>query len=254
MREWMNRWNEFQKSAEKCYRFLKAEEVMYATHISLKNKYLYVHTPKVACSTIKQFLINAEYEGKTPPVTGEVVHFREFSPLLNARQVGDFQTFINRPDIFKFCFVRNPYTRLLSCYLDKIKQRKPESNSLLIQLGYGPFSDNVLSFEEFVDAIMAQTIGLMDQHWRIQYYMTFQEGLDYDFIGKFENFELDFRHAISQTNIDFEEYYRVQNGHATNAGEQLKQYYTPALMEKVYDKYKIDFDYFGYEKELDLKV
>lgn len=250
MSDWMKRWNDFQRSAEKCFRFLKPKDLMHATHISLKNKYLYVETAKVACSTIKKLLIDAEYEGQVTPVTGEYLHFREFSPLLNARQVGNFQTFLNRSDIFKFCFVRNPYTRLLSCYLDKIKERRGPNDSLMIQLGYGPFSDKVLSFEEFVDAVTAQTIGLMDPHWRTQYYATFQDGIDYNFIGKFENFDNDFRHAISQINIDFDQYYMIQNGHATNAGEQLKQYYTSTLLEKVYQKYKIDFDYFGYDKEL----
>lgn len=250
MSDWMNCWNSFQKSAEKCFRFLKAEDLMHATHISLHNKYLYVETAKVACSTVKKLLINAEYAGKVAPVEGEAIHFREFSPLLNARQVGDFQTFLNRSDIFKFCFVRNPYTRLLSCYLDKIKRREAQNHPLMIQLGYGPFSEKVLSFEEFVNAIIEQPIGGMDPHWRIQYYATFQEGINYDFIGKFENFEIDFKKAINQTNVDFEKYYTIQNGHATKANEQLKTYYTTELVEKVYQKYQIDFDYFGYEKDL----
>ena len=223
----MNCWNEFQKSAEKCFRFLKAEDLMHATHISLHNKYLYVETAKVACSTIKKMLIKAEYDGKVTPLEGEPIHFREFSPLLNARQVGDFQAFINRPDIFKFCFVRNPYTRLLSCYLDKIKRPGPQSHPLMIQLGYGPFSEKILSFEEFVNAVIEQPIGVMDPHWRIQYYATFQEGIDYDFIGRFENFEIDLKNAIEHTTIDFEKYYSVQNDHATKANEQLKTYYTP---------------------------
>lgn len=252
MSDWMNCWNDFQKSAEKCFRFLRAEDLMHTTHISLHNKYLYVETAKVACSTIKKILINGEYAGKAALVSGEKVHFREFSPLINARQVGNFQVFLNRPDIFKFCFVRNPYARLLSCYLDKIKQRKPQSHPLMIQLGYGPFSEKILSFEEFVNAVIEQPVGVMDGHWRTQYYATFQEGIDYDFIGRFENFEKDLKKAIKQTNIDFDKYYSVQDGHATKASEQLNSYYTPELAEKIYQKFKIDFDYFGYDKELKL--
>jgi len=52
--------------------------------------------------------------------------------------------------------------------------------------------------------------------------------------------------------IDFDKYYSVQDGHATKANEQLKTYYTPELAEKVYQKYKIDFDYFEYDKDLEL--
>lgn len=250
MSDWMPRWNDFQKSAEKCFRYLKAEDLIHASHISLKNKYLYVETAKVGCSTLKKVLIDAEYEGKVAPVEGEYLHFREFSPLLNARQVGDFSQFLDRPDIFKFCFVRNPYSRLLSCYLDKIVHRKGQHYPLMIQLGYGPFSEKVLSFAEFIDAIIAQPVGLMDPHWRTQYYATFQDGIEYDFIGRFENFEMDLKKAINQTAINFERYYNVQNNHATKANSQLATYFTAEIADKVYHKFKIDFDYFGYKREV----
>lgn len=250
MSDWMTRWNEFQKSAEPCFRFLRPEDLMHATHISLRNKYLYVETAKVACSTLKRILIDAEYEGKVAITKPEYVHYREFSPLLNARQVGDFKAFLERKDIFKFCFVRNPYTRLLSCYLDKIKRREAQNHPLMIQLGYGPFSEKVLSFEEFVHAVAAQPIRYMDAHWRTQYYGTFQDGIDYDFIGKFENFEADLIFAIGQTSVDLAAYYAKQAGHATKANTLIQQYYTPELKTAVYEKFKIDFEYFGYPKTL----
>ncbi len=250
MSDWMNRWNDFQKSADKCFRFLKAEDLIHATHISLRHGYLYVETAKVACSTVKRLLIDAEYESKVELTESEYIHFREFSPLLNARQIGPFDNFLKRSDIFKFCFVRNPYTRLLSCYLDKIIQRKGPQHPLMIQLGYSQFSEKVLSFEEFIEAIIAQPVVYMDAHWRTQYYATFQGGIDYDFIGKFENFATDFRHAIQQTNIDFDKYYTIENSHATQANNLIDHYYTPDLVEKVYRKFQIDFDYFGYSKKL----
>ncbi len=248
MNDWMNRWEDFQKSAEPCLRYMTAEDLMHITHISLKNKFLYTETPKVACSTIKRLLIDAEYEGQVAMAEGESMHFREFSPLLNARQVGDFGAFLVRADIFKFCFVRNPYTRLLSAYLDKILSSKPQSRPVMIQLGYGLFSDKVLSFEEFVDAVVEQPVRYMDWHWRTQYYTTVQYGIEYDLVGRFENFEEDFRKAIGQTPIDFARYYQVVNPHATRANDLLEKYYTPALREKVYQKYQVDFEYFGYEK------
>ena len=248
MNDWMAQWQDFQRSAEHCFRFLTAEDLIHATHISLQHNYLYVETAKVACSTIKKLLIQAEYDDKVVLTEKDNIHFREFSPLLNARQVGHFEQFLARKDIFKFCFVRNPYARLLSCYLDKIAKRKAQNYPVMIQLGHGPFSEKVLSFAEFVNAVIEQPVGYMDPHWRIQYHATFQGGIDYDFIGKFENFEADLRFAISRTGVDLGRYYSVENDHATGADDRLKQYYTQELLDKVYRKYQIDFEYFGYGK------
>lgn len=247
---WNQRWEEFQKSADNCLRFLKAEDFMHVTFISLKYNYLFVETPKVACSTIKRLLINAEYEGKVTISQGEALHYREFSPLLNIRQVGNVNQFLNRSDIFKFCFVRNPYTRLLSCYLDKVLRRLPQSHQLMYELGYGLFSDKVLSFSEFIEAVLAQPMRYMDWHWRTQYYTTFQNCIKYDFIGKFENFETDFQKVMQDLDINFAQYYQTVNAHATQANEKLKEYYTSELVEKVYQKFKIDFDHFGYSQAL----
>jgi dermatan 4-sulfotransferase 1 len=250
MSDWNTRWQDFQKSAEHCYPFLRPEDLIHASHISLQNKYLYVETPKVACSTIKKLLIDAEYEGRVPFSEMEYIHYREFSPLLNARQVGDFRDFLGRKDIFKFCFVRNPYSRLLSCYLDKIAKRKGQHYWPQIELGYGSFYDKALTFVEFVEAVCAQPIRHMDPHWRIQYYATFQAGIDYDYIGRFENFEADLKFAIGQTKIDFEKYYQIKAGHATGAKGLLNEFYTEEISEKVYWKYQKDFEYFGYDKNI----
>ncbi len=253
MADWMSRWELFKRSAAQAYRFQTPEDLIHHTFISLKYNYLYAVNPKVGCSTIKRLLIEAEYEGKVQLYEEPAyVHYFEFLPLLNARQVGDFKAFVQRKDIFKFCFVRNPFTRLLSCYLDKIQKRKPENTTLMIETGLGLYSEKVLSFEEFIEAIIAQPIRHMNPHWRTQYYITFQEGIQYDLIGRFERFESDLRAVSEQIGIDFDRYYLTQTSHATGASAQLEAFYTPDLVKKVVTKFEIDFDYFGYSKELDV--
>ena len=244
----MTRWHQFQKSAEPCFRFLKAEDLMHATHISLQHKYLYVETPKVACSTVKKILIDAEYGGRVENTEMEYYHYREFSPLLNARQVGPFDQFLARKDVFKFCFVRNPYTRLLSCYLDKIAKRKGQEYQLMIQLGYGPFSDKVLSFAEFVEGVIQQPVQYMDHHWRTQYYATFQEGIEYDFIGRFESIEDDLKNILGKINSNFMKYWGEESRHGTKSQNYIDEYYSDKLEQIVFEIYRKDFEYFGYKR------
>ena len=43
-------------------------------------------------------------------------------------------------------------------------------------------------------------------------------------------------------------FYDVELSHATAADKNLSNYYTPELLEKVYQKYHIDFEYFNYLK------
>ena len=96
MSDWMNRWEDFQRSAGACLHHLKAEELLHVSHISLTNRYLYIETPKIACSTIKRTLITNEFNGIYSFEHPEYIHFREFSPLLNARQVGGFGDFLQK--------------------------------------------------------------------------------------------------------------------------------------------------------------
>ncbi|MEO1437295.1 MAG: sulfotransferase family protein, partial [Bacteroidota bacterium] len=151
---------------------------------------------------------------------------------------------------FKFCLVRNPYTRLLSAYLDKIAQQKPQIHSIKIGLGRAEDDPRAVSFSEFIDTVIQQAVPEMDHHWRRQYEHTYQATIDYDFIGRFEQFEQDFLHILDRLQIDKRQYYQPEQRHATNASALLQEYYTEALAEKVYQKYQIDFEYFGYPRAL----
>src|SRR5579862_1067334 len=166
---------------------LPVSDVVYGTNISLQYNYIFVETPKCGCTAIKAALQRLEL--RDPDFARENledIHVRESSPLLNPRQVGSFRKLINRPEIFKFCFVRHPFTRLLSCYLDKIQRNRPQKAAILRQVGFPEDRlDTVLTFDQFVRAVVEQPISLMDPHWRVQYYQTMQVGIKYDFIGRF---------------------------------------------------------------------
>jgi dermatan 4-sulfotransferase 1 len=222
-------------------------DFIYHVNISIAHKYMYVETPKVGCSSVKSLLIRAELE-QNFDFGDDQVHLREISPLLNPRQVGIFSEFL-RKEIFKFCFVRNPYSRLLSSYLNKIAL--PDSRRYNIarridqQLG---ISDaRPVTFAEFVGAVTDQTIEAMDPHWRVQYYQTFQDTVRYDFVGRLETFVDDLAFVCRQIGIDFDKWYRREaTQYDTNADDRLGNFYTRELKNAVYLKYKMDFDHFGY--------
>jgi hypothetical protein len=213
---------------------------------------MYIETPKVACTTIKSILHKLELEDVTIFGNGYTNwHDRSVSPLLSPIQIGDVKKFISRDDIYKFCFIRNPYSRLLSVYLNKIVCNKPPKRIILQQLGYNLNEiERELSFSEFVDAVVDQPIMFMNLHWRLQYYQTFQTAISYDYIGRLESFDKDIEVVLSNISQDYRLYLGTENDHATNATSLLQDYYTKSLANKVYNKYKIDFEYFNYSKSI----
>ena len=119
---------------------------------------------------------------------------------------------------YLFCFVRNPYTRLLSCYLDKIARGHPEKANILRFL---KLNDNDLSYElsftDFVNAVVQQDPFDMDPHWRIQTEQCFLNYINYSYIGRFESFAEDIIKILDAifSDLDSVEYYE-HTWHATS--------------------------------------
>ena len=221
----------------------------YAINISLKHKYIYVETPKVGCSTIKDTLQRMELDyAELIRDDFEDIHVRQLSPLLTPSQTCGFDRLLNNPDYFTFCFVRDPYTRLLSAYLDKIKKATPQKSEILSCLGQDPSDTFIdITFKQFIDVVSEQNPREMNPHWRPQYYQTFQTKIDYDFIGRMENFTSDCDTVFKKIRKDYKTFYRPEQRHATNSNELLRQYYDSKLKSIVYETFKIDFEYFGYK-------
>lgn len=229
---------------------------LYSCNISHKYRYIYVETPKVACSTIKLTLQRAELEDPTFMQSSFLdIHDRRSSPLSHPAQIESFPDLISSDKYFKFCFVRNPFVRMLSCYLDKIVVHRdahivgdrPEKRQILSQLNRS--TDDLtarVTFREFVHAVAAQPPELMDPHWAIQWFHTAQGRIRYDQIGRFEDFLADFRTICGRISMNLSRYYHDERRNETTAQHKLSQYYTPEIADVVRDVYHDDFEGFGY--------
>ena len=245
----MNRWQIFLRDLSGVNQFIPIGYFLEIVHISLQHKYIYVATPKAACSTIKATLIRMELDDKTLKFAdSEVVHDRRLSPHLNPKQIGSFKEIIADPSFFKFCFVRNPYDRVLSCYLDKIEGNAAQKGPLMTQLGRDLFKNETITFREFIELVGAQPISLMNGHWRMQYYQTMQDTIPYDFVGKVESFAEDMATVSEAVGHDVLEFYDGQRLKQTDSVSKRQDYYDEDLKELVYRTYKIDFDHFGYDR------
>lgn len=226
------------------------------TNISLRNRYVYFAVDKVANSSIKNSLFEIEYA----PVGKKALtlYDERCSPLLSPYQVPQelLREVLNSGNYFRFAFVRNPYSRLLSCYLDRIltASSKPRRQLNAFLKRQGQESENV-SFDQFIRAICQQEPIQQNSHWRVQTDDILHGLVDFDFIGKFENLWPDMAVVSSRIWGDLRPEMANKDVNksprATNAGGKLREYYTPELAALVAERFDSDFDAFGYERNID---
>ncbi len=153
----------------------------------------------------------------------------------------------------RFSVVRNPFTRLLSAYLDKIGNQKTKSKQLLFRhLNLIPNFDPLsLSFEAFVDIVAGTRDAYLNKHWMPQIRCLAPHYLTYSYIGHFENMEdvLDRLRGHFPNNAG-----SIQNMndaiHKTSSSSLVEEYYQdPKIIRKVHQRYKQDFDLLGYDRD-----
>lgn len=159
----------------------------------------------------------------------------------------------------KGTIVRNPITRLLSGYLDKIVQRKEYGR--VAGLGKRFSKNKPPTFSEFANFLMDEhpNADRLDKHFRMQSSFCNMRNDRVDFIGKQDHLLEEIKEFGES--LGFWETYGAsgfgENGtHAFgeksyqsrthDSGSHIWNFYTEDLMRKVYAYYKEDFDRFGF--------
>lgn len=221
--------------------------VNYNINISMKHKYVYFETPKVACSSIKRTLTHAELGDELFSRFGKAVHTPFFQTAfvkpyhLTNQQLEEI---LLGDDYFKFTFSRNPYTRSLSCYLEKMQQQRSGYEQIEPFLTATEKVEGV-TYKRYLEIVSSFTPYDMNSHFRPQYHQTFGDEVDFDFVGKFENFDQDFSRVLRHIGIEFR-YKEDFMPHRTNADEKVAQYRSAETDQLVQTLYADDFKKFGY--------
>ncbi len=217
-------------------------------HISLKNKYIYLSVPKAANSTIKGILQEVELTGsylKAP----RRLHNRATSPLIAPYQlpVDNFTSIINSGEFYKFTLVRNPFSRLLSCYLDRVKAKNSTVRKEILEK-LNKDNNYQIQFEEFINVILDIDPQQMNIHYRPQTLLTCFDLINFDEILKFEEFPENFSALLSKVCGDGIQFDLEKNlsPKRTNATDKVNQYFDRHLKRKIAQKYQQDFTTFGY--------
>lgn len=153
---------------------------------------------------------------------------------------------------FSFSFVRNPFDRLYSAYISKYKKDK-----IILEKDKLAFPYPCLVYDFYLFGLMRKDKGfstyvkyvckipdrIADSHFCSQYNVLYKNNKPLvDYIGHFET--LDEEYKPIQEKYGFKP---LLHANKSEHGSWMDQY-TIEMAEKVYKRYKKDFEAFGYEE------
>lgn len=235
----------------------------YCIHPAPEAGLVYVEVPKVACSTIKHLVQNAELRARNEEPRAfdrMLVHRRRESPLPEIKDMDD-ATLENMLRVeggpLRFTVVRDPYDRTLSCYLSKIAvPRMPQRRQIIAALDGGDpqtveDDGREIDFATFLEVVASQPVRDMDIHWRPQVDQALIGLVKYDFIGRFERLNEALGYVKHRVGSSFDA--RVPRAtNATGSADRTKDYYDARTIELVRRIYADDFEAFGYDADRQL--
>lgn len=218
--------------------------VNFHTHISLVNKYVYIEVPKAGCGTMKATLgalegarLNETHAQRflDKPHNGvkSGAHVRPYqlpSDLLEEIFTSNKYT--------RFTVVRDPSSRVLSGYLEKIQQGLRQSAEISAALGGKPAQD--ITFEEFLSVIKEQDSRSQDPHWRRQTDHIGMGIINYTEIIHLEDLDNSWAKVADLTHTpDLDGQYYCKT--STKATSKIDQYRTPEADSLIREIYQRDF-------------
>jgi hypothetical protein len=222
--------------------------VDYLCNIGMRRSFLYFETPKVACSSIKRTLQILELaQGEA---LADDVHEKAASPLKGALSSGlSYHDIFESPRLFRFTFVRNPYCRILSCYLDKIVT--DEATRPIHYRDLRISHQSAVSFEEFLLGVEHIDDSRRNPHWKSQAGLINDRRVHYHYIGRFEHLRRDLGYALQLIGVEEgEAAIQEMSPHRTDALARVREFFGKTEIALVQRIYKLDFLRYGYSFEL----
>lgn len=223
--------------------------------ISMRRRYAFCPISKVANSSIKAFLLEAEAKSFGLPMKGLAsskrnVHDLTYGTLLRPFQFPkqQLQNILTSGKYTRFVFVRDPVARLVSCYLDRVKTVDSVPHREVTK-GLGKAIGAEISFKEFVEFVAGQDIIEMNPHWRPQYYEGFLDKIEYDHVLRLENFQHDMGEILTKLYPKIANDINVARNFSpskTDASEKKQDFVDSGMKALIEEIYKVDMEHLGY--------
>lgn len=232
------------------------KRLAYGSFAHLRDRVLYLEVPKAACTAMKMALRDLYastpltlYPGMSRQTKrGMFVHARVNAPLPALTELDDAaqRELLEDNDVLRFTVVRNPYTRFVSAWRDKVYLYEPTVEDVYVAVrGSAPDvgRKQPVQFAEFVTHVEHTLSATSDPHWRRQVDLTYPDAMRFAHVGKMENLGATVALLYRRAGREPPETMPHANGAALLAGAT----YTAALATRVHDIYARDFIAFDYD-------
>ncbi len=184
-------------------------------HYGFKNYYIRRPDHDLFCKNKKKTTRYLNYENK---VHG-VLNYYKTSPFINKKMGMDARKW---DTYFKFCFIRNPYDRLISGWYHVNKYKIPLDNYLNIKT----YCNDV----DYIHVFMPQVKHIINEKGK----------MGINFIGRFENLEEDFQLVLKKLGVKRILHTPTKTMNVRDH-KHFSEYYTPSILTKVNQILREDF-------------
>jgi hypothetical protein len=245
---------------------------------------IYAVVPKCGTTSIKHWFVATGAVDERPGFAGDVHDLLRATCSMDHLQPSEAADLFADPSVLKFTFVRDPWTRLVSGYVDKVAAAgRPALEFIRSKLkrtlvgrwqwfrhrlitGLEPLQQRGLTFREFVETLCSTRPETMNRHFRPQ--SCILANVELDFVGRLESFDVDFNTLLqrlgeaTQPRAAHQQRYQgaaagecVADWPAARLRElsefpHWRQFYTPDLEQRVAEYFAADFARFGYAAKL----
>ncbi|MGO1118175.1 sulfotransferase family protein [Rhodovibrionaceae bacterium A322] len=224
--------------------------------------FVFAYAPKVACSNWKAVM--RYLAGCDDYLDPRLLHNRKQSGLTYLADDEESWKLLADPGIKKLTFVRDPYSRLLSAYLNKIEENIPKIGTnksdtfdfvRITELvdefrlqRFNPIQFPEITFEVFLYWLRDSGSWLtQNEHWRTQSNLLAIDKVDFDFTGRFETIDQDAPKLLEIMGCDIElPTQKAIQFAPMDASKKVKTYYSDICTEIVNKIYADDFARFNY--------
>ena len=225
--------------------------------VNEKFKILFCYIPKIACTQWKTVMVRAQLNQSEPAYW---IHNERNFKFLSSYPQDKAERMLRT--YFKFVFVREPFERFLSAYIDKFYNNDPAFYSLWgpdivsrYRQGMKPEETNI-TFDEFANYVVKVKDGgkFCNEHWQAYDKLCHPCGVNYDFIGRFENLEEEARYVLEISGLnETVSFPRVKN---SSTASKIPFFYSQLPKQRLNSILRIfrgDSEMFGYDFPIFLK-
>jgi len=202
--------------------------------------FIYFRVPKAANSTIAATLFPSSKDEVAADTAKRV--FARASDLTR-QEVDEL-----RARFFLFTVVRDPYSRLASAYLHKVRNGVKARRQVVDN--YSCANPDDVSFLEFC-RFLAEGGRSLNPHWYRQVDLIPCGVQQLHYIGRVESLDEAMSYITARIGGGLSGRIRNVRGHGTGAAEKLRELYSAETVAIVRELYAADFATFGYGSEPD---